>query len=181
MQRPLYSVQCSQLGLEPADLERELLKIFTRAARWNAILLLDEADVYIHRRGSDIQQNAIVGVFLRVLEYYSGVMFLTTNRAELVDDAIASRCLARIDYQTPTAGDQRRIWRTLADTAGIPITTAEIERIVMAYNSLSGRDIKNLLKLTSMVAASENKSVTLETVRFVKSFKPTIDNADQNP
>ena len=49
MQRPLYSVQCSQLGLEPADLERELLKIFTRAARWNAILLLDEADVYIHR------------------------------------------------------------------------------------------------------------------------------------
>ena len=123
MQRPLYSVQCSQLGLEPADLERELLKIFTRAARWNAILLLDEADVYIHRRGSDIQQNAIVGVFLRVLEYYSGVMFLTTNRAELVDDAIASRCLARIDYQ----------------------------------------------------------SVTLETVRFVKSFKPTIDNADQNP
>src|SRR4029077_12394612 len=62
-QRPLYSVQCSQLGTKPDDLETELLKVFVRAQRWNAILLLDEADVYVSKRGSDLMQNAIVGVF----------------------------------------------------------------------------------------------------------------------
>ncbi|MGH6691328.1 MAG: AAA family ATPase, partial [Gammaproteobacteria bacterium] len=109
--RPLYSVQCSQLGLHAEALEKALLKVFARAQRWNAILLLDEADVYVAERGTDLEQNAIVGVFLRVLEYYKGVLFLTTNRADLVDDAVASRCIAKIPYGVPVPAQQARIWR----------------------------------------------------------------------
>lgn len=175
MERPLYSVQCSQLGTDPEELEKELMVVFGRAVRWNAILLLDEADVYVRSRGDDLQQNAIVGVFLRVLEYYGGVMFLTTNRADLVDDAIASRCLARINYPIPSADNQARIWRTLADTAGIELEDEEIDRIVAKFPDLSGRDVKNLLKLASLVAKANNKPVTLSTVKFVKQFKPTVD------
>ena len=175
MGRPLYSVQCSQLGIKPDDLEEELLKVFARAQRWNAILLLDEADVYVASRGRDLVQNSIVGVFLRVLEYYGGVLFMTTNRADLVDDAVASRCLARIDYAVPTPENQRRIWRTLADTAGIEIADKEIAAIVREYPGISGRDVKNLLKLGSMVAAARGKPITADTIRFVKQFKPTQD------
>lgn len=180
MERPLYSVQCSQLGLTPEELEKELLKTFSRAVRWNAILLLDEADVYVAARGSNLEQNAIVGVFLRVLEYYQGVMFLTTNRADLVDDAIASRCLARIVYKVPTRDNQRRIWRTLADTAGIEMADAEIRKVSEEYPSLSGRDVKNLLKLASMVARASGEPITLRTIEFVKQFKPTVDVEDHN-
>lgn len=178
MSRPLYSVQCSQLGTDPDELEQELLKTFSRAARWNAILLLDEADVYVAARGHDLVQNAIVGVFLRVLEYYSGVLFMTTNRADLVDDAVASRCLARIDYQIPTTANQVRIWRTLATTAGIPLPDREISEIVKTESRLSGRDIKNLLKLGSMVAAARGTPVTAEIIRQVKRFKPTGDTKE---
>jgi hypothetical protein len=32
------------------------------ATRWRAILLIDEVDVYIHERGTDVHQNANVGV-----------------------------------------------------------------------------------------------------------------------
>ena len=175
MERPLYSVQCSQLGTDETSLEKNLLKVFARAVRWNAILLLDEADVYVTKRGSDLQQNAIVGVFLRVLEYYGGVMFLTTNRADLVDDAIASRCLARIDYQIPSETDQAKIWRTLADTAGIEIDDSSIRAIVRKFPKLSGRDVKNLLKLGSMVAAGQKREIGVDTIEFVKRFKPTDD------
>lgn len=175
MERPLYSVQCSQLGTDPDELEKQLLMVFARAARWNAILLLDECDVYVAARGRDLQQNAIVGVFLRVLEYYAGVMFMTTNRADLVDDAIASRCLARIDYKTPTTANQIRIWRTLADNAEIKLSDREIESIVGRFPGLSGRDIKNLLKLSAMVSASSGHPITVKTVEFVKAFKPTTD------
>lgn len=175
MQRPLYSVQCSQLGVDPEALEKQLLMTFARAQRWRAILLLDEADVYVARRGSDLTQNAIVGVFLRMLEYYGGVMFLTTNRADLVDDAIASRCLARIDYKVPSPTDQARIWRTLCDTSGVDIPTVEIDKIVKKFPSLSGRDVKNLLKLASMVSSADGKPITARTVEYVKAFKPTVD------
>lgn len=172
--RPLYSVQCSQLGTEPDELEEELLKTFARAQRWNAILLLDEADVYVKRRGDDLQQNAIVGVFLRTLEYYKGVMFLTTNRADLVDDAIASRCVARIDYEIPSLPDQKRIWRILATNSNCELSDAEIEKITTKHSVLSGRDIKNLLKLALMVAVTRKTAVTSELISFVKKFKPTM-------
>lgn len=175
MERPLYSVQCSQLGTSPEDLEGHLMKVFARAQRWNAILLLDEADVYVMERGSDLQQNAIVGVFLRILEYYSGTLFLTTNRADRVDDAIASRCVARIDYELPPTEDQRKLWRILSETAGVAIPKEVIEAAIRKHNNLSGRDIKNVIKLASLMSASTGQPITNETIDFVKRFKPTLE------
>lgn len=177
MERPLYSVQCSQLGLTPELLEAELLKSFRRSNRWNAILLLDEADVYVRARGDDIMQNAIVGVFLRVMEYYGGVLFLTTNRSDQVDDAIISRCIARIDYKAPGTEEQKQIWRILADTAKVPLSDETIDEIVNMHPNLTGRDIKNMLKLGRMFARSEKKALDLETITFARRFKPASDRS----
>lgn len=177
MQRPLYSVQASQLGTDPDRLEDHLLKTFLRAQRWNAILLLDECDVYVSARGTDLVQNAIVGVFLRVLEYYSGVLFMTTNRADLVDDAIASRCIAKVEYDVPTEDAQARIWRILSDVSGIAISSDEIETIVLRHPRLSGRDVKNLLKLGGMICAARGCALTADVIDFAKRFKPTADES----
>ncbi len=173
MARPLYSVQTSQLGINPDDLEDELLKTFARSQRWNAILLLDEADVYVHKRGDSLQQNAIVGVFLRVLEYYNGVLFLTTNRGQDVDDAIASRCVARIEYKMPTIDDQKKIWRIISDVMDCKVTDKVIEEVTKKHNDLSGRDIKNLLKLGKLVSEAKKQPISFKTIDFVKRFKPT--------
>jgi DNA polymerase III delta prime subunit len=171
--RPLYSIQCSQLGIDADDLEKELMKAFARADRWNAIVLLDEADVYVMTRGRDLVQNAIVGVFLRVLEYFPGTMFMTTNRSDMVDDAIASRCIARIDYGLPSQNDQAKLWRILADTAGVPLEDTVIAEILETHSDLSGRDIKNLIKLAHSVAVARGEPISPEIVSFVKRFKPT--------
>jgi len=174
MGRALYSVQCSQLGTDEQELEKQLLKVFARAQRWGAILLLDEADVYVAARGSDLKQNAIVGVFLRVLEYYQGVLFMTTNRADLVDDAIGSRCLARVEYTTPTIENQKRIWKILADAMGVKISPRVVEAFAKSHSKLTGRDVKNLLKLAMLVSKSKNEEITVETLTFVSRFKPTV-------
>jgi hypothetical protein len=172
-ERGLYSVQCSQLGTDPDKLEEELLKVFTRAQRWGAVLLLDEADVYVRERGADLHQNAIVGVFLRVLEYQGNVLFLTTNRPEDVDDAIASRCVARLNYKPPTDEDQARIWRVLADAFKIELPDEEIGWIVSNSSGISGRDVKNLLKLAALVAKGRGCKVDSNIIEFCKKFKPT--------
>ena len=59
--------------------------------------LLDEADVFVLERGLDLVQNAIVAEFLRTLEYFDGLLFLTTNRMNGVDEAILARCAAVIE------------------------------------------------------------------------------------
>lgn len=174
-QRALYSVQCSQLGTDPDKLEESLLKAFGRAQRWNAILLLDEADVYVAARGSNLEQNAIVGVFLRVLEYYSGVLFMTTNRADLVDDAIASRCIARLSYSIPTRDDLKKIWRILCDVMNVSLSDEQINMIVTSNPNTSGRDVKNLLKLATLIAAAHGAPITPEVINYVRRFKPTED------
>lgn len=174
MHKPLYTVQASQLGTDADALEDELMKTFARATRWGAIMLLDEADVYVHSRGDDLEQNAIVGVFLRVLEYYKGVLFMTTNRSDLVDDAIGSRCVARIDYKVPTVSDQKAIWRILADTAGVKLGDDVITAAAERYPDLTGRDVKNLLKLGQLISSSRECPITLDVIRFAKRFKPTV-------
>jgi AAA+ superfamily predicted ATPase len=116
-------------------------------------------------------------VFLRTLEYFPGVIFMTTNQVDQIDDAIASRAVARIRYDVPTPQNQARIWEVLAETAGAEIDSGLIKQIVAEYPSLSGRDVKNLLKLAMLVSAAEKKPITMETISFVKSFKPTRDLA----
>lgn len=171
-ERALYSVQCSQLGLNPEDLEESLMKVFERAKRWNAVMLLDEADVYVHERGFDMNQNAIVGVFLRVLEYRGTILFLTTNRPEDVDDAIASRCIARLNYLPPDSVDAKKIWRVLADVAGVKIAAEVIQEVVEDNPEMTGRDIKNILKLASLMEGAK-EGVTEDMIYYVQQFKPT--------
>lgn len=174
-QRPLYTVQCSQLGLDPESIEKNLGVVLRRANRWNAILLLDEADVYIRARGADLQHNAIVGVFLRVLEYAQCILFMTTNLPDAVDDAIASRCIVKIDYHVPTADAQAQIWRKLADLNEIELPDEVIQRFVKAHSKISGRDIKNLLKLASFVSQKNGKPVDYDTLEFALEYKPTAE------
>jgi AAA+ superfamily predicted ATPase len=175
MERPLYKVQSSQLGTDPQSVEKQLKEVLQRSERWGAILLIDEADVYIHERNADIEQNAIVGVFLRVLEYYRGVLFMTTNRGTIVDDAIISRLTARFRYEVPNINDQRKLWRILADQNNIKLADAEIEIIVLRMQKLSGRDIKNLLKLAFVAEIRTGKPVTASTVERVAKFRQVVD------
>jgi SpoVK/Ycf46/Vps4 family AAA+-type ATPase len=56
------------------------------------VVLIDEADIFLEKRTTtQIDRNAVVGTFLRVLEYYNGVLFLTTNRVHDFDEAFYSR------------------------------------------------------------------------------------------
>jgi len=59
--RPLLCITAADLGHSPAELEGRLLGFFENANDWGAIVLLDEADVYLERRsGNDMSRNSVV-------------------------------------------------------------------------------------------------------------------------
>lgn len=90
--RPLYTLTSGELGTSAHELETALRKALDIAKTFQAVLLLDEADVFLEKRTPhDVNRNALVSIFLRLLEYYRGVLFLTTNRIEEFDDAFHSR------------------------------------------------------------------------------------------
>ena len=79
MKVPLYMMSAGDLGLDPRQVESKLQGILDMCTRWNAILLLDEADVFLEQRSlHELERNKLVSIFLRVLEYYEGIMFLVS-------------------------------------------------------------------------------------------------------
>ncbi len=129
-EKPLYSIQAAQLGIRADQVEANITQFLARGSRWAAIVLVDEADVYIRARDTDMEHNAIVASLLRVLEYQTSIFFMTTNLAETVDDAIISRCIARINYHHPSKQDQEKIWRVLADINNIHLSCVDIKENV---------------------------------------------------
>jgi SpoVK/Ycf46/Vps4 family AAA+-type ATPase len=89
--RPLYVVTAGELGIEPSDLDQRLARILELAQMWDAVLLLDEAEVFLQKRSAtDVKRNALVSIFLRQLEYYQGILILTTNMIDQCDAAFES-------------------------------------------------------------------------------------------
>jgi len=68
LHKPLYSCSVGELGTSARELERSLADILEMCKLWEAVLLIDEADIFLEQRSkNDIQRNAMVGIFLRLL------------------------------------------------------------------------------------------------------------------
>lgn len=69
VKKPLYVVGSGDLGTTARELDMELTRIFSAATKWGAVVLIDEADVFLEKRSlHDLHRNAMVAVFLRQLE-----------------------------------------------------------------------------------------------------------------
>uniref|UniRef100_L2G1I5 AAA family ATPase n=1 Tax=Colletotrichum fructicola (strain Nara gc5) TaxID=1213859 RepID=L2G1I5_COLFN len=80
-EKPLYRVTCGDIGTDPEKVEKYLESVLFIGSAWQAVVLLDESDVFLEEREKmDLKRNALVSVFLRVLEYYEGILILTSNR-----------------------------------------------------------------------------------------------------
>jgi SpoVK/Ycf46/Vps4 family AAA+-type ATPase len=59
--RPLIRLDASTLGARPDTVENGLSQAFKLAETWNAVVLLDEADVFLEeRRISELARNSLV-------------------------------------------------------------------------------------------------------------------------
>ncbi|WP_367960051.1 AAA family ATPase [Citrobacter portucalensis] len=168
IERPLYSIHAGALGTNADDIEKNLRTILTRAKRWNCVLLLDEADVFVMQRGASLTQNAIVAEFLRTLEYFDGLMFMTSNRGSDIDEAIIPRCAAIIHYDVPEKSDAQKIWKIMGENFGVNIPDELVRSLVNTYPELPPRDIKMLLRLTLRMSVKEQGSGSIPTQDIVR-------------
>jgi ATPase family protein associated with various cellular activities (AAA) len=173
--RPLYILEMGELGVQLAEVEKSLQLIFTRAARWNTVLLFDEADIFLSKRtDNDLERNAIVGVFLRLLDNYRGMLFLTTNRADAIDSAFASRITLRLDYPDLTPATRQTIWTHMFNAAGFS-GLSDWAMQDLSNHTLNGRQIRNMVRLLRAVHPSEN-ILSLDTVKKYLKYAPATMN-----
>ncbi|KAF2817568.1 P-loop containing nucleoside triphosphate hydrolase protein [Mytilinidion resinicola] len=142
--RPLYVACAGDLSLDPAVLEARLSPILDVVRRWGAVLLLDEADVFLERRSPyNLQHNSLVSVFLRQLEYFQGVMFLTTNRVSTFDEAMQSRVHLALRYDDLNEAAREKVWKTFLQQADATANISPRDLNKLQAHRFNGRQIKN--------------------------------------
>ncbi|KAL8286192.1 hypothetical protein RQP46_004680 [Phenoliferia psychrophenolica] len=177
---PLYAMGAGELGVHAAELEKRLRDVLEISANWGAVLLIDEAAVFLEARSAnDVVRNAMVSVFLRVLEYHSGVLVLTTNRIRTVDPAFLSRFSLAITYPDLDTPKRRLIWQSFLTRAGAAleegsasvesgpcISTAYLEGLA-AKEAFNGRSIKNTVRTAQALSDSEGRRLSEEDIEVV--------------
>lgn len=114
--RPLVYLQAEDLGINAAMLGANIKRVFQMATEWNAVILLDEADVFMaERHPHDIARNELVSIFLRELEYYRGIIFLTTNLYQTIDSAFRSRVSLHLLFKPLGIEAREAVWRKFLD------------------------------------------------------------------
>lgn len=176
MEKPLYRIQAGQLGITPESVQNGLTYTYENAARWGAVVLIDEADVYIRQRDGDMEHNAVVAAMLIALERQTAISFMATNRSNDVDEAITSRCIALVHFEKPNLEDSKKIWRIQAETIGIELSEETIDEIVNHHRNgdvqrASGRDIRALLKLAYRYNRLRGLPVTADLLKQLGAFK----------
>ena len=123
----------------------QLATIFQIAEQWDAILLLDEADVFVEARTlHSLERNALVAAFLRKLEHCASIMFMTTNRVENFDLAILSRIHLKFEYPNLDKTERRQVWRSNLERANtlqgkVSLRKNELDDLVDM--ELNGREV----------------------------------------
>lgn len=155
LHKPLYVVSMGELGTTPEALEERLSEVLDLCVPWGALVLIDEAEMLLEARTrNDIVRNAMVCVMLRLLEYYSGILFLTTNRVHALDPAFQSRVQCALRYEALDASSRRAVWEDLLRRAGA--AGAQLDAAALAQeHPLNGRQIKNVLQLALALSRHE--------------------------
>jgi hypothetical protein len=168
LHRPLYSVSVGQLGTDVDELEKNLREILDTGGIWNAIILIDEADIFMEsRQENDIARNAMVAIFLRLLEYHDGILFLTTNRVKYFDKAFQSRISLALKYKDLDETVRAKIWTNLFDASKVDANKINIGEL--AKVEINGRQIRTSIKLAQSLAHSDSEELSEKHIMSVIS------------
>jgi hypothetical protein len=149
----LSSVVSKYIG----ETEKNLAKVFDRAAHGKWILFFDEADALFGKRGvtqnaHDRYANQEVSYLLQRFENYEGVSILATNFKENIDTAFYRRFHSIVNFKKPNADERLRLWNVHLPKdfqfAG-DINLQEISQSI----KLNGAGIYNVMRRSCMKAA----------------------------
>ena len=168
------------LGTSAERVDASLGGILKVSATWGAVVLIDEADVFLEERSLQfLERNAMVAVFLRHLEYvllcldvqtvlkfqlfdryFRGILFLTTNRVRVFDEAFQSRIHVSLRYADLSSDAKRSIWLAFLRRVNGNVPNGGIshdELHALGEKKVNGRQIKNACRTATALAVSRGE------------------------
>lgn len=160
---PLYRVDLSAvMNKYIGESEKNLANLLDHAAASDVLLLFDEADSIFGRRsdGGDTGEryaNMLTNFLLTRIEHHPGVVLLTTNSRDRIDEAFMRRLDRIVDFPLPGFEQRLQLWQKHLGKRG---PGADAYRTLASYCDLAGGQIRNVV--LSAAVSSAGESITTE-------------------
>ncbi|KAI1503349.1 P-loop containing nucleoside triphosphate hydrolase protein [Biscogniauxia marginata] len=191
---PLYTVTCTDLRADLDILEQQLRTALLRATNWRAILLLDDADIFLQNRDQfSLKRNIAVSIFLHHLDYSEALLFMTTTHIAKFDRGIDSRIHIMLELPQFDFNVQKIIWTNLIQRLEnlTPVGKQDLELFIRddlesldqgMYTSMNGRQIRNCISAAlALVHNHENNLRTHHIKEILRLYKGFRDFMSQPP
>lgn len=158
----LYRIDLSQVVSKYiGETEKNLKQVFDAAETGGAILLFDEADALFGKRSEvkdshDRYANIEISYLLQRMEAYRGLVILTTNMKEAIDQSFLRRLRFVIDFPFPDSKQRAKIWKNMLSSE-IPVFGLDFNKL--ARLSIAGGNIKNITSYAAFLAANSGEGV----------------------
>ncbi|APE29740.1 hypothetical protein BOX17_01450 [Halomonas aestuarii] len=184
---PLYRVDLGAvMNKYIGESEKNLGLLLDQAAASDVILLFDEADSLFGSR-TDAKQtgeryaNNLTNYLLARIENHPGIVILTTNSRERIDNAFNRRIEILIDFPLPGFAERLRLWHS---HLGERAPEGDVVRSLASHCDLTGGQIRNAV-LTAAGTQSTNdpieprhlvQAIAREYQKLGRSMPSALDN-----
>lgn len=142
------------------DTPKNITNVFDKASKNDAILIFDEADSFLGKRLTNINQSSDYGVnitrsvMLMELEKFDGIVIFTTNLIKNYDPAFKRRILTSIEFMLPDYDGRIFLWKKI--TQFLPLAEdVNLHELAKRYDGVSGADIKDIVIYAAIKALRE--------------------------
>lgn len=159
--------------------EKNIVRAFAEAKREGCILVFDEADSLFGKRLAESHSvdrafNIMTNLLMQQLEWFDGIVILTTNRAVVMDEAFERRILLKLRFDIPSPEVRIKIWRSFFPDR-IPLSTDVDFEVLAKRFELSGGHIKNVaLKAIYECAFSGEPIKMADLIRLAEEEAQTV-------
>lgn len=180
--RPVYRIDLSQVVSKYiGETEQNLEKIFNLAENKDWILLFDEADALFGKRTStkssnDRYANQEVSYLLQRVERFNGLVILTSNFKNNIDDAFLRRFNSIIQFSKPNFEERIKLWELALPKSAV-VATDLIEQLSMHYE-LTGAQIVSAIMHASLLALEE-ETMDLSKENLLLGVKAEFDKEER--
>ena len=111
---------------------------------------------------------------LRHVEYYRGILFLTTNRVQAFDEAFLSRIHVALHFHELSQESKEQVWAAFIGRVGAQNEITKEQIASLARRDVNGRQIKNAARTAHSLAVGRAEKVEyrhfVETLDAMREF-----------
>jgi len=155
--RDVYRIDVSMLVSKyVGETEKNLARVFDRAAHSDWILFFDEADALFGKRtavssSNDRYANQEISYLLQRVEDFPGFVVLATNLKGNIDEAFARRFQSIVHFAMPDARQRLSLWRGIIRQSERIDEDVDLAGIAERYE-VSGGAICNIVRFAAINA-----------------------------